>query len=159
MTGRAAEVRAMTKRRGESIPPPPRDTAAPMGEGQTVDAPPPPNPAVGEGNPSAVTYIQPHPAGATQPSGSALANRSSRPEPPTLDRLFHDVIAASRDMAYYREAMPVRALNVNVTAGVRAAFERHCKDLRVNMKDVVEMLLRGWLTSEGVDVQDIWPDR
>ena len=88
MTGRAAEVRAMTKRRGESIPPPPRDTAAPMGEGQTVDAPPPPNPAAGEGNPSAVTYIQPHPAGATQPNGSALANRSSRPEAPTLDRLF-----------------------------------------------------------------------
>jgi len=27
------------------------------------------------------------------------------------------------------------------------------------MKDVVEMLLRGSLKGEDVDVQDIWPDR
>lgn len=96
--------------------------------------------------------------GTQQPAGTAVARRS-RPEPPTLDQLFHDVVAACRDMAYYREAMPVRALNVNITSGVRGAFERHCKDLRINMKDVVEMLLRGWLASEGIDVQDILPDR
>lgn len=119
---------------------------------------PAPDSEAGNDSANAVTYIQPASPVAQQPGGGNAARRP-RPEPPTLERLFGDVVTASRDMAYYREAMPVRALNVNITAGVRAAFERHCKDLRVNMKDVVEMLLRGWLTSEDVDVLDIWPDR
>jgi len=43
--------------------------------------------------------------------------------------------------------MPARPLNVDLTPETAAEFDDRCRALRLKKKDVVELLLRGWLTA------------
>ncbi len=66
----------------------------------------------------------------------------------TLSALLQDPAATCRAVGTYREAMPARPLNVDLTPETAAAFDDRCRALRLKKKDVVEVLLRGWLTAQ-----------
>lgn len=57
-------------------------------------------------------------------------------------------------MSAHRENMPGRPLNVDLTPRLAARFDDHARALRVKKKDVVELLLRGWLASRGEEDLD-----
>lgn len=69
--------------------------------------------------------------------------------PFTLGRLLADPITVCRAMSTHREDMPARPLNVDLTPTVARRFDDECRALRVKKKDVVEVLLRGWLAHRG----------
>ncbi len=65
----------------------------------------------------------------------------------TWAALLQDPTATCRAVGAYREAMPARPLNVDLTPETAAEFDNRCRALRLKKKDVVELLLRSWLTA------------
>ncbi len=65
----------------------------------------------------------------------------------TWAALLQDPTATCRAVGAHREAMPARPLNVDLTPETATAFDDRCRALRLKKKDVVELLLRGWLTA------------
>lgn len=51
-------------------------------------------------------------------------------------------------MTVLREDMAARPLNADLTPETFKAVSERCRDLRVNKKDIVEVLLRTWLEAE-----------
>lgn len=135
MSDRAAALRSL-RSRTDGLPPPP--PLAP-GNNTTGDTAPPREPR----RPSALEEAQ---------QGSADESLPRRYGSTSLDALLTDPVRACRDMGNLRENMPARPLNVDLTPEVAAAFDEQCRALRVKKKDVVELLLRGWLQHQGRDL-------
>lgn len=139
MTDRAAALRSLRSSRAEGLPPPPPippTQAAPEPEW----TPPAPRLEI-----AAAAENQDHTG--TDTSRPAVAQPQTR-----LDDLLADPVRACRDMGNLRENMPARPLNVDLTPDLAAAFDEQCRTLRVKKKDVVELLLRGWLQHQGRDL-------
>lgn len=123
-TSRAAALQALRPSRTDGLPSPPSRR-----------------------EPSAV----PEPAVADPPARPVgLGPQSSDEATFRLDQLFEDPAGTCRRMAQSREEMPARPLNVDLTPETARAFSDRCRALRVNKKDVVEVLLRAWLEASAV---------
>ena len=89
------------------------------------------------------------PGRASKPSKSAGLSPASNAPVGIWNALLADPRGTCQQMSYERENLPARPLNVNITPDVAAGFDDQCRRLRVKKKDVVELLLRGWLEHVG----------
>lgn len=138
MTERSVAIRGLRHARTDGIPPPSTVIAGNEGVESTASIGQGPTPSEMPGQPTQGTEV-----------GRTHASTHDSTPIFDLDNLLRDPVAACRAMSRYREDMPVRALNVDLTPGIARRFDDQCRVLRVKKKDVVELLLRGWLTHLG----------
>jgi hypothetical protein len=136
VTDRAAALRSLRTSRTDGLPPPPPVAS---GGGATASSRPSP-PEEPRRQLSDVSRQE------------ASGDTGHPHETTSLDALLADPVRACREMGNLRENMPARPLNVDLTPDVAAAFDQQCRTLRVKKKDVVELLLRGWLQHQGRDL-------
>jgi hypothetical protein len=135
VTDRTVAVRSLRHTRADGIPPP----AAPVVDSEGVES----TASIDNGPPPLTTPSQlPHNVD-VDPGTYAPAHDDVSF---ALDNLLGDPVAACRAMSRYREDMPARALNVDLTPDIARRFDEQCRALRIKKKDVIELLLRGWLT-------------
>jgi hypothetical protein len=140
VTDRAAALRSLRSDRTEGLPPPP------------ALVPAPPSPPTNDSEPPARDVTPSEPAPVEPQAGRAHSGSAGSQYPASLNALLADPVKACRDMGHLRENLPARPLNVDLTPAVAAAFDEQCRALRVKKKDVVELLLRGWLEHQGRDL-------
>jgi hypothetical protein len=134
VSDRAAALRSL-RSRTEGLPPPPALSPAPREE----------SPARAQSRRDE-SLARRDPADRGEEASDAAVN------PASWQALLADPLKACRDMANRRENMPARPLNVDLTPAAASAFDEQCRALRVKKKDVVELLLRGWLEHQGKGV-------
>lgn len=148
MTDRSAVLRAFRSSRTEGLPsPPPLATA---GHSRPAELDNSPSDSGGQDpgvrQPDAATPSLPG-----QPAADLPAQHEGPPSGElTLSALLANPVSTCRAMSIRRESMPSRPLNVDLTPDVAARFDEQCRTLRVKKKDLVEVLLRGWLTYQGI---------
>lgn len=147
MTDRAGALRSLRPSRTDGLPPPPPLQAGP--DRLAVLSPPaePPEPQTSEAESDRPQRRSA--TGAEQPEAMPVGVDMSAGGLFTLVALIQDPAATCRAIAGHREAMPARPLNVDLTPETASAFDDRCRALRLKKKDVVEVLLRGWLTAQG----------
>ncbi len=146
MNDRAGALRGLRASRTAGLPPPPplevaREPLTTSGNtGQPADSTAPePEEPFGSQSPNGVGKDFPMSA---SPSDDLTGGGAF-----TWAALLQDPTATCRAVGAYREAMPARPLNVDLTPETATAFDDRCRALRLKKKDVVELLLRGWLTA------------
>ncbi len=147
MTDRAGALRGLRPSRTVGLPPPPplevaRERSTTSGtDGKSTGSIAPSSEEQSESQ-------SPSGAGKRTSAPASLSDDLTRGGAFTLTALLEDPAATCRAVGTYREAMPARPLNVDLTPETAAAFDDHCRALRLKKKDVVEVLLRGWLTAQ-----------
>jgi hypothetical protein len=138
VSDRAAALRSL-RSRTEGLPPPPALSPAPRA-------------ASGEDPVARVQGRRDESFAGRDPADRGEEASDTAAGPASWQALLADPVKACRDMANRRENMPARPLNVDLTPAAAAAFDEQCRALRVKKKDVVELLLRGWLEHQGKDL-------
>jgi hypothetical protein len=146
MTDRAGALRALRPSRTDGLPPPPPPLLEAASDGPVgLTASSPPKLPASEGGSGQLDRQPGHDVDQRPPG--PVADDLSVGGMFTLMALLQDPAAACRAIGGHREAMPARPLNVDLTPETATAFDDRCRTLRLKKKDVVELLLRGWLTA------------
>lgn len=147
MTDRATALRAFRKDRTDGLPPPPPLDPHPLPP--RVDVGSVAGPEGGPGVPGRSSTASRERQSDQQAGLCPTAVATAATTPALIDRLLRDPVAACRAMSAHRENSPARPLNVDLTPDLARGFDDKCRELRIKKKDVVELLLRGWLTHLG----------